>query len=78
MEEVATVLQQQLDAANAAGNTELAASLQTAINSLGNVSGVEAVNVDAPAYTPVQGIDGITLPTLNADLEGMAAKVESI
>ena len=72
------VLQQQLDAANAAGNTELAASLQTAINSLGNVSGVEAVNVDAPAYTPVQGIDGITLPTLNADLEGMAAKVESI
>ena len=36
------VLQQQLDAANAAGNTELAASLQTAINSLGNVSGVEA------------------------------------
>ena len=45
------VLQQQLDAANAAGNTELAASLQTAINSLGNVSGVEAVNVDAPAYT---------------------------
>lgn len=72
------VLQQQLDAANAAGNTELAASLQTAINSLGNVSGVEAVNVDAPAYTPVQGIDGMTLPTLNADLEGMAAKVESI
>ena len=72
------VLQQQLDAANAAGNTELAASLQTAINSLGNVSGVEAVNVDAPAYTPVQGIDGMTLPTLNADLEGMAAKIESI
>ena len=26
----------------------------------------------------VQGIDGIALPTLNADLEGMAAKVESI
>ena len=72
------VLQQQLDAANAAGNTELAASLQTAINSLVNVSGVEAVNVDAPAYTPVQGIDGITLPTLNANLEDMAAKVESI
>ena len=72
------VLQQQLDAANAAGNTELAASLQTAINSLVNVSGVEAVNVDAPAYTQVQGIAGITLPTLNADLEGMAAKVESI
>lgn len=47
------VLQQQLDAANAAGNTELAASLQTAINSLVNVSGVEAVNVDAPAYTQV-------------------------
>ena len=68
------VLQQQLDAANAAGNTELAASLQTAINSLGNVSGVEAVNVDAPAYTQVQGIDGIALPTLNADLEGMAGR----
>ena len=48
---------------NAAGNTELAASLQAAISSLGNVSGVEAVNVDAPAYTPVQGIDGIMLPT---------------
>ena len=58
------VLQQQLDAANAAGNTELAASLQTATNSLGNVSGVEAVNVDAPAYTPVQGIDGMTLPNI--------------
>ena len=72
------ILQQQLDAANAAGNTELAASLQAAISSLGNVSGVEAVNVDAPAYTPVQGIDGIMLPTLNADLEDMAAKVESI
>ena len=45
---------------------------------LETVSGVEAVNVDAPAYTPVQGIDGMMLPTLNADLEGMAAKVESI